>query len=174
MVYGSGLGREYFYFSFVPRSWRSTGFVFALMVAGLLIFLAANAVLGSISYTGALWRSSWHQLYEAVFIHLFIVGVSEELLFRGALLTLAAHWISRRFAPRRLSRFSRSAALLLISVLFGLVHAPHGLLMVFLAFWASLLYGLAFLVGKSLFGPVLLHGLLNVLLMMNYKLSLFQ
>ena len=62
----------------------------------------------------------------------------------------------------------------LVSLLFGLVHFPHGLLFSFLAFWASLLYGLAFVAGKSLFGPVLLHGLLNVLVLMNFHLSDFK
>ena len=45
--------------------------------------------------------------------------------------------------------------------------------MIFLAFLASLLYGLAFAGGKSLFGPVLLHGLLNVLILKNFQLLAF-
>ncbi len=91
-----------------------------------------------------------------------------------ALFSLIAAQIAVRLPARCYRNRPRTAALLLISVLFGLAHFPHGLLLVLLAAAASLLYGLAFVAGQSLFGPVLLHGLLNILIMMNYRISVFQ
>jgi len=174
MVYATGLGREYFNYSFVPRTAKPGLFVSALLLTGLLLFFAANDILGAASYTGNLWRSPWYQIYEILFVHLFIVGVSEEIIFRMALFSLIAAQITVRLPGRFYRNRPRAAALLLISILFGLAHFPHGLLLVLLASAASLLYGLAFVAGQSLFGPVLLHGLLNILIMMNYRISVFQ
>ena len=174
MVYASGLGREYFGFSFVPRSWRETGFILLLMIAGVVLFLAITFLTGSIHYTGALWNLARRQLFEIFFTNLFIVGVSEEILFRSAILTF--FMVQLQKLPQFGSNISKSKLVTvgLVSLLFGVVHFPHGLLFSFLAFWASLLYGLAFVAGKSLFGPVLLHGLLNVLVLMNFHLSDFK
>lgn len=174
MVYATGLGREYFCFSFVPRSWRETWYMMLLMAIGVLLFLAVAFFAGSINYTGALWRFNWQQLFDVFFTNLFIVGVSEEILFRSAILTVfmvhtdkLTMWGGNLCKSRLLTVFG-------VSLLFGIAHFPHGLLFSFLAFWASLLYGLAFVAGKSLFGPVLLHGLLNVLVLMNFHLSDFK
>ena len=174
MVFASGLSREYFCFSFVPRSWSETGFILLLMFAGIFIFLVFAFLAGSITYTGDLWRRDWQQLFDVFFTNLLIVGVSEEILFRSAILTF--FMVQLQKLPQFGSNLSKSKLLTvgLVSLLFGLAHFPHGLLFSFLAFWASLLYGLAFVAGKSLFGPVLLHGLLNVLVLMNFHLSDFK
>ena len=174
MVYASGLGREYFGFSFVPRSLRETGFILLLMLAGFFIFLVVAFLTGAITYTGDLWRRDWQQLFDVFFTNLLIVGVSEEILFRSAILTF--FMVQLQKLPQFGSNISKSklVTVRLVSLLFGVVHFPHGLLFSFLAFWASLLYGLAFVAGKSLFGPVLLHGLLNVMVLMNFHLSDFK
>lgn len=174
MVFASGLGREYFCFSFVPRSWSETGFILLLMTVGVLFFLIVTFLTGSIRYTGSLWTIPWRQLFDVLFTNLFIVGVSEEILFRSAILNF--FMVQLQKLPQFGSNMSKSKLITvgLVSLLFGLVHFPHGLLFSFLAFWASLLYGLAFVAGKSLFGPVLLHGLLNVLVLMNFHLSDFK
>lgn len=180
MVYGSGLGREYFNFSFVPRSWREAGFVLLLMACGLLLFLLVSLGAGTISYTGGLWRSGWKTVYDSVFTWLFIVGISEEIIFRCGVLMLIAAALTRSAADGgsplalRLHRHPRLAAILITSLLFALAHLFRGATLIFLAFLASLLYGLAFVAGKSLFGPVLLHGLLNVLVLMNFHLKDFK
>ena len=174
LVFASGLSREHFCFSFVPRSWRETGFILLMMTAGVLLFLAVTFLSGSIRYTGTLWNLMWHQLFDIFFTNLFIVGVSEEIIFRSAILTF--FMVQLQKLPQFGSNISKSKLLTVgsVSLLFGVVHFPHGLLFSFLAFWASLLYGLAFVAGKSLFGPVLLHGLLNVLVLMNFHLSDFK
>lgn len=180
MVYGTGLGREYFNFSFVPRSWREAGFVLLLMGCGLLLFLLVSLAAGTISYTGGLWHAGWKTFYDAVFTWLFIVGISEEILFRCGVLMLIVAALSRPAAAggskllARLRRRPRLAAILITSLLFALAHLFRGATLIFLAFLASLLYGLAFVAGKSLFGPVLLHGLLNVLVLMNFHLKDFK
>jgi len=173
MVYGTGLGREYFGYSFVPRSGKEAFFVLALLISGLLLFLLTNVIIGEAVYTGLLWRTPWQNLYDATFVYLLIVGISEEVIFRCGLLTLVATLFAKKSTPGWCSQKPRLSAVLFISLLFGLVHLPRGLLFAFLALLASLLYGLAFVAGKTLFGPVLLHGLLNVLILMNFHLADF-
>lgn len=173
MVHGTGLGREYFGFTFLPRSRREAGFVVLLLLGGLLVFLATNFLVGGISYTGDLWKMSGMKIYTFSFMMLFIVGISEEVIFRCGVLTLFATYLGRFGGNRWWGRHPRTAAVIATSALFGIAHFPHGPLMIFLAFLASLLYGLAFAGGKSLFGPVLLHGLLNVLILKNFQLLAF-
>ncbi len=173
MVYGTGLGREYFGFTFLPRSRREAGFVVLLLLSGLLVFLATNFMVGGISYTGDLWKMTGMQIYTFSFMMLFIVGISEEVIFRCGVLMLFATYLERFGANRWWGRHPRTSAVIATSALFGVAHFPHGPLMIFLAFLASLLYGLAFVGGRSLFGPVLLHGLLNVLILKNFQLLAF-
>jgi len=173
MVYGTGLGREYFGFTFLPRSRREAGFVVLLLLSGLVLFLSTNFLVGGISYTGELWKMTGVQIYTFSFMMLFIVGISEEVIFRCGVLTLFATYLGRFGGNRWWGRHPRTAAVIATSALFGVAHFPHGPLMIFLAFLASLLYGLAFVGGRSLFGPVLLHGLLNVLILKNFQLLAF-
>ena len=170
MMYGTGLGREYFGFTFMPRSRKEALFVAMLLISGLMLFLATNFIVGGIAYTGGLWQMPWWKVYTSTFMMLFIVGISEEVIFRCGILTLFASLLAR-FPSKGCC--PRSAAAVATSLLFGIAHFPHGPLLMFLAFLASLLYGLAFVGGKSLFGPVLLHGLLNVLLLKNFQLLAF-
>lgn len=164
LVYATGLGREYFGFSFVPRSFREFGLALVFLTAGMFAFLLITVFSGSITYTGKLWNSHWTTQYNAAFMWLVIVGISEEVLFRCGLLTLLAAWLARRM------RYPRLNAVLLTSVFFGVAHLYRGVAFASLAFIASLLYSLSFLAGKSLFGPVLLHGVMNVLILRNFQL----
>ena len=167
MVYATELGREFFCFSFVPRSLKEAGFILLLMASGLLLFLLVTLVAGTITYTGGLWRSGWFVLYDSLFTWLLVVGISEEIIFRCGVLTLIVGLLAKNNHPRL-------SAVILTSFLFALAHLFRGATLIFLALLASLLYGLAFVAGKSLFGPVLLHGLLNVLILMNFHLSDFK
>ena len=173
MVYGTGLGREYFGFTFLPRSRREAGAVLLLLASGVLLFLATNFIVGGITYTGELWQMTAAKIYMFSFMMLLIVGISEEVIFRCGVLMLFATYLGRAGAGRWWGRHPRTAAVIVTSALFGIAHFPHGPLMIFLAFLASLLYGLAFVGGRSLFGPVLLHGLLNVLILKNFQLLAF-
>ncbi len=80
MVYGTGLGREYFNYSFVPRTAKTGLFVGALLLTGLLVFFAANVILGAVSYTGNLWRSPWYQIYE-ICLSICLLSGSRRRLF---------------------------------------------------------------------------------------------
>ena len=174
MVYATGLGREFFNFSFVPRSLQEAGMVLLLMGGGLALFLLVTLGAGTISYTGGLWSSAGVTVFDSVFTWLLIVGVSEEIIFRCGVLTLLVGWIARRSCKSWWQSNPRTAAVLLTSLLFALAHLFRGATLIFLSFLASLLYGLAYIAGKSLFGPVILHGLLNVLILMNFHLADFQ
>jgi len=174
MVYGTGLGREYFGYSFVPRSLREALGVILLLVCGLLLFLLTTLWAGTITYTGGLWHSSGLVLYDSVFVWLLVVGISEEVIFRCGVLTLIAAILAKKSSLSWWGRHPRLSAVLVTSALFALSHLFRGATLFFLSFLASLLYGLAFVAGKNLFGPVLLHGLLNVLILMNFHLADFH
>lgn len=174
LVYASGLGRRHFCFSFVPRTWREAGQVLTLLAGGMALFLVSTLGLGTISYTGALWRSPWYVAADSAFVWIFIVGVSEEIIFRCGLLTLVADRFAAKPAGSLLARQPRLAAVIIISAVFGLAHVFRGFTLFFLSILASLLYGLAFVTGKTLFGPVMLHGILNILVLANFHLADFK
>lgn len=54
-------------------------------------------------------------------------------------------------------------ALVLSSIIFGLGHLPKGWNYSLLAIIAGFAYGLLFLKGRSLFGPILLHMTVDVI-----------
>ena len=174
MVYGTGLGREYFGYSFVPRSLREALGVILLLVCGLLLFLLTTLWAGTITYTGGLWHSPLLTLYDSLFMMVLVVGISEEVIFRCGVLTLIAAIWAKKSSLSWWGRHPRLSAVLVTSALFALSHLFRGATLFFLSFLASLLYGLAFVAGKNLFGPVLLHGLLNVLILMNFHLADFH
>lgn len=174
MVYGAGLGREYFGYSFVPRSLKEAWGVILLLAGGLVLFLFTTIWAGTITYTGGLWHTPFSTLYDSVFVWLLIVGISEEVIFRCGVLTLVAALWAKKNSLTWWGRHPRLSAVLVTSALFALSHIFRGATLFFLSFLASLLYGLAFVAGKSLFGPVLLHGLLNVLVLMNFFLADFR
>ena len=144
LVYASGLGRRHFCFSFVPRAGREALQVLTLLVCGIALFLVCTVGLGTVSYTGALWRSPWYVVADSTFVWIFIVGVSEEIIFRCGLLTLVADWFTGLSGHSVFSRQPRLAAVVIISLVFGLVHIFRGATLFFLSILASLLYGLAF------------------------------
>ena len=174
MVFASGLGRRHFCFSFVPRSSREALQVLALLVCGIALFLICSFAMGTVSYTGGLWHSPWFIVADSAFVWIFIVGVSEEIIFRCGLLTLVADWFTGFAGGSLFARRPRLAAVIAISLVFGLSHVFRGATLFFLSILASLLYGLAFVAGKTLFGPVMLHGILNILVLMNFQLSDFH
>ena len=173
MVYGTGLGREYFGYSFVPRSMKEALWIILLLLCGLSLFLLTTLGAGTITYTGGLWKSTRIILYDSVFVWLFIVGISEEVIFRCGILILVSGLLEKKTGSWW-GQHPRLSAVLITSALFALAHLFRGATLFFLSFLASLLYGLAFVTGKSLFGPVLLHGLLNVLVLMNFYLADFH
>jgi membrane protease YdiL (CAAX protease family) len=113
-------------------------------------------------------------IYDSLFTWLLVVGISEEIIFRCGVLTLIVGLLAKSRLIGLWQEHPRLSAVILTSFLFALAHLFRGTTLIFLALLASLLYGLAFVAGKSLFGPVLLHGLLNVLILMNFHLSDFK
>ena len=174
LVFSSGLGRSHFNFSFVPRSWVEVEQAVLLIAVGLVLFLLFAQFAGSVVYTGGIFRAPAVELFDSVFVWVFIVGISEEIIFRCGLLTFVADAFARNSSNSWFSSYPRLSAILLISLLFGLSHLFRGMTLFFLSILASLLYGLSFALGKNLFGPVLLHGILNVLVMMNFSFTDFR
>ena len=172
MMYATGLGRKHFFYSFLPRSASDIVVAILLLCGGLGLFTAVAWCLGTFSYTGTLWNIPWHEVYSASIVWLYIVGISEEVIFRCCLLVLLVDTLRNRKTAtcNWTTKYPMSLGIILCSLLFGLVHIFHGLTFALLAVAAGLLYGLSFALGKTLFGPVLLHGVLNMLILMNFRL----
>ena len=173
MVYATGLGREHFNFSFVPRSGRDAVWAFILLFASMGVLLGLAHGMGSIRASDGLWKASAGEIFSYVVVFVYIVGFSEEVIFRCGLMTLIADWV-RAGRPGRGLGFIRQRpvlfSLFLVSFLFGAVHAPRGLDIAVLAALAGLAYGLAFVAGKSLFGAVLLHAVIDIIAILHYKI----
>jgi membrane protease YdiL (CAAX protease family) len=79
-----------------------------------------------------------------------VAGISEELLFRGVLQPALGRWLPQ------------SAALVLASLIFGVVHAASRVYALFAALM-GLYLGAVFLLRSSLIPPILAHGLYDFL-----------
>ena len=129
----------------------------ALMLIIFLIELAA----GWITITGAFVTSRAGDAFStailAVLVRFIFVGIYEELVFRGYLLTnLAESFNGKRISPR----WAIIIATLLSSMLFGLAHAsnPHAtLLSTFNILLAGIFMALAYLLTGQLAIPIALH-----------------
>jgi len=85
--------------------------------------------------------------------NLFFTVIAEEALFRGVILHgLLNHWTFKH---------GRWMALLLSSILFGLVHLSGGWLYVFLATIAGVVYGAAMMRSGRIEMAILAHITLN-------------
>jgi hypothetical protein len=78
-----------------------------------------------------------------------VAGISEEVLFRGVLQPGLGRWLSE------------SGALVVASMIFGLVHAASRLYALF-AGLMGLYLGALFLLQRSLIPPILAHGLYDL------------
>ena len=174
MVYGSGLGREHFGYSFAtrPQDWPVLG----VLIFAVLILLVPLAV-GSGFVQPALFQSQFSPLKLGVYFVLFTfrVAIFEEVFFRSGVMVLLRDCLSggRKIHPLRSPQITLWLSALGCSLLFGLSHignAPganalslwqyRGLYIV-LASSASMFYAIAFAKTNRLAIPILVHGFVD-------------
>jgi membrane protease YdiL (CAAX protease family) len=170
LVYGTGLGREQFGYSFQmrPYDW----WVLAQTLAIALLILVPLALLsGFVQPQRA--EASLPKLLSYFVLFTLRVGVFEEVFFRsGIMVLLRDQLLSRgrdRFSPQQITWFSALGC----SVLFGLVHigneagastlAPwlYKGLYILLATTASMFYAIAFARSNRLAPAILIHGFID-------------
>lgn len=183
VVYGSGLGREHFGYSFAtrPQDWLVLG----TLALGVVVILVPLAV-GSGFVQPA--QNQFNPLKLAVYFILFAfrVGIFEELFFRsGAMVLLrdclgqgSNSWtleIGRTLGAKRSPQTILWLSALGCSALFGLSHIGNGAgsntlplwqyrgLYILLAASASLFYSIAFAKTNRLAVPILVHGFVDTI-----------
>jgi len=121
-------------------------------VAALALIVAVPLLLGSAVLLGGLAFEPHFPPWLATFMlaNLFFVSLAEEAFFRGYL------------QQRLREALGGMPALLISALLFGLAHAPGGVLLVVFATLAGLLYGLAWHWSGRLWLATALHFALNI------------
>jgi membrane protease YdiL (CAAX protease family) len=174
MIYGSGLGREHFGYSFATRSqdWSVLG----ALIFAVLLLLVPLAV-GSGFVQPALVQSQFSPLKLGVYFVLFTfrVAIFEEVFFRCGVMVLLRDCLSggRKIHTVRSPQLTLWLSALGCSLLFGLSHignAPgantlslwqYRGLYIILATSASMLYAIAFAKTNRLAIPILVHGFVD-------------
>lgn len=122
------------------------GILWLLLLAAIPLLLYVAVLLGGLGF-----ERHWPDwLGSFVLANLFFVCLAEEAFFRGYL------------QQRLRQKIGGVAALLIASLLFGLVHFPGGALLVIFATLAGLIYGLAWHWSGRLWVATGVHFLLNL------------
>lgn len=178
IMYSTELGREHFYYSYVPNSKDLKSLADMVLIA-IAVFIPLSIIVGFIDLDNFTLDVDFVTLYRYVIIWTVYVGVNEEVMFRCGLLTLIADSI--KFQTKQgndneasdrgvfqklfvaLGNRPRTWALIFSSLLFGISHVPKGIDYGFLAIIAGFTYGLLYQKGKNMFGPILLHMTVDVI-----------
>jgi len=124
-------------------------------LTGLIFGVMEYSILGDFildRYAPGLETSVFGEILVYIFILLFFIGFTEELIFRGIILTNAT------------KIFSAGKSIIFVSVIFMLMHMVFNSQPVLLfAFAVSLFYGYVFLKTRSVVGVSLSHGITNVM-----------
>jgi membrane protease YdiL (CAAX protease family) len=172
IVYGSGLGRSHFGYSFATRrkDWPVLG---VIVVAAIATLVPIAIFSGFVQPT----QNPFSPLRLAVYFVLFTfrVGIFEEVFFRSGLMVLFRDCFAHRAengakrSPQTILLFSTLGC----SVLFGLSHIGNASgtnpltlwqyrgLYIALATSASMFYALAFAKTNRLAVPILVHGVVD-------------
>jgi len=158
LIYGTSIGREHFYYSYSPQSSKNIiGFI-DMVIISFLILIPLGLVLAFIDLNDFTLQVDFIELYKAICTWTFYVGIGEEVIFRVGILIL----FSDLFRVKNIKRH-KTWGLIFSSLIFGLLHAPKGWNYAILAIVAGFLYGILFLKGRSMFGPMMLHMTVDVI-----------
>jgi membrane protease YdiL (CAAX protease family) len=170
VIYGSGLGRSHFGYSFQLRPWDGRLFLKTILLAALVLIPLA-VLTGFVQPDPSKVFNGWHWVsYFLLFS--FRVGIFEEMFFRAGLMVLIRDALPGKASPATLILWSAGIA----SVIFGLVHvgnepgATSSLspwtykgLYILLATLASLCYSFAFAETNRLNAPIWVHGFVDTM-----------
>lgn len=157
LIHGTGIRREHFYYSYSPQSSKDVFEYVDMILISFLIFIPLGILVSFIDINDFTLDISFPELYGAICSWAFYVGISEEVIFRVGILIL----FSDLFKVKGIKRY-KTWALVLSSILFGLVHLPKGWNYCLLAIIAGFAYGILFLKGRNMFGPMMLHMTVDV------------
>ncbi|MBD3351577.1 MAG: CPBP family intramembrane metalloprotease [Candidatus Lokiarchaeota archaeon] len=170
----TGLGRFHLHFTFVPNSGKEVVELINTVLFTIVTFIPIAILVKFIDPTQC-WQPN---VPAATFINymgnwIYVVGISEEFIFRCGVLIFLRDWIKHWSVERawnkkggvlaKVAKYPTTTALILASVIFGLAHATKGWNYAFLAILAGFIYGIPFCKNKNLFGAILLHALVDVI-----------
>jgi membrane protease YdiL (CAAX protease family) len=186
IIYGIGLGREHFGYSFQVRP-QDVRYVAKMIAIAILLLVPAAFGLGFVSpkLVTAIAESGGLlpfllKLFSFAILFSFRVGVFEEILFRAGLLIFIRDQLfihdQRQNSGKGLSDRRRTLiiAAVLCSIIFGLAHLGNSPSTdSFISFWqykfaylclatlASLFYSLAFVETNRLWSSIVIHGFVD-------------
>ncbi len=184
IIYGIGLGREHFGYSFQVRS-QDVRYTFQMIAIAILLLVPTAFGLGFVSpKLGSAIADSGGllpfvlKLFSFAVLFSFRVGVFEEILFRSGLLIFIRDQLFLRAQRRSQGNGDRRThllmAALLCSIIFGLAHLGNTPSSdSFISFWqykfaylllatlASMFYSLAFVETNRLWSSIVIHGFVD-------------
>lgn len=171
VIYGSGLGRNHFGYSFQLRPWDGWVFLTSILIAALVLIPLA-VFTGFVRPGHSAQAFDGWQLISYFLLFSFRVGVFEEMVFRSGLMVMLRDALPRKASPVKALFWSAGIA----SVIFGVVHVGNepgltsGLspwtykgLYILLATLASFFYSAAFAVTNRLTASIWIHGFVDTM-----------
>ncbi|QEQ01752.1 CPBP family intramembrane metalloprotease [Thermosynechococcus sp. CL-1] len=175
IIFGGGLGRSHFGYSFEPR-WRDARLLAAMFLAALVTMVPLGSLLGFLPL--AKFNLTPSPLAVFVYVTLFAmrVGIFEEVLFRSGLMIFVRDLWQHYGGDRQRPVVITWGAILICSLLFGILHVgnepnadiqlplmAYRAVYIIMATLASLFYCLTFACTQRLWAGVLLHGLVDAI-----------
>lgn len=150
--------------SHTPGEWKRSlfsAFFFSLIGVAILLILV-----WSIGYVR--WEPKW-PIFTPVWVvaNLLFTCVVEEAIFRGFIQNKLTGLLSS-------FKWGNWAALIIASVLFGLVHFSGGLPYIFLSTIAGLIYGASYLTARRLEASILTHFVINFVHLLGFSYPALQ
>ncbi|MFN4195435.1 MAG: lysostaphin resistance A-like protein [Thermosynechococcus sp.] len=175
IIFGTGLGRSHFGYSFEPR-WRDARLLGGVFLAALLTLVPLGSLLGFLPLAQFNLTPSPLEVFVYVTLFAMRVGIFEEVLFRSGLMIFLRDLLQQAGGDRQRPVVIAWGAILICSLLFGILHVgnepnaniqlplmAYRAVYIVMATLASLFYCLTFACTQRLWAGVLLHGLVDAI-----------
>lgn len=175
IIFGSGLGRSHFGYSFEPR-WRDARLLGGMFLAALLTMVPLGSLLGFLPLAEFNLTPSPLEVFVYVTLFAMRVGIFEEVLFRSGLMILVRDLLQHYGGDRQRPVVIAWGAILICSLLFGILHGgnepnadiqlplmAYRAVYIVMATLASLFYCFTFACTQRLWAGVFLHGLVDAI-----------
>ncbi|ATS18627.1 CPBP family glutamic-type intramembrane protease [Synechococcus sp. PCC 6717] len=184
VIFGSGLGRQHFGYSFEPR-WGDARLLGIMVIVALATLVPLGSLLGFLPLEEFNLAPPFSKLLVYIVLFSMRVGIFEEVLFRSGLMILIRDTLQQRGGDRHDPFWIAWGAILICALLFGVAHmgntpgsgvelpvVAYRLIYIALATLASLFYCLMFACTQRLWGGVVLHGLVDALAVVSFGATL--
>lgn len=175
IIFGTGLGRSHFGYSFEPR-WRDARLLGGMFLVALITMVPLGSLLGFLPLGHFNFTPSPLEVFVYVTLFAMRVGIFEEVLFRSGLMIFGRDLLQYYGGDRQRPVVIAWGAILICSLLFGILHGgnePNATIQlplmayravyIIMATLASLFYCLTFACTQRLWAGVLLHGLVDAI-----------